>query len=141
MRGRKQEREKRVKEKRKRGRERERKRADERENERERYTPRLLADCKRARLTWISALCSIKHAKQKAIVKHRFKLSCESVQMLPSLFPFPTPYPLNSPYLYFPWFCRFYHGNFSRERIVGPNMRFYFSRFMPTFFRTDIAWE
>lgn len=87
------------------------------------YSPRLLADCKRARLTWISAVCSIKHTKQKAIVKHRFKLSCESVQMLPSLSPFPSPYPLNSPYPYFSWFCRLYHGIFSRERIVGPNMR------------------
>lgn len=98
---------------------------DERENERERcYSPQLLADCKRTRLTGISALCSIKHAKQKAIVKHRFKLSCESAQMLPSLFPFSdprttlstTPTPLTLLIL-----CRLCHENFSWKKIAGPN--------------------
>lgn len=108
---------------RKRERKRKRKKSGwKRKRKRALYSPRLLADCKRARLTWISALCSIKHAKQKAIVKHRFKLSCESVQMLPSLSPFSGPYPLNSPYPYFPWFCRLYYGNFSCKRIARPNM-------------------
>lgn len=122
VKGRKREKERREDKERK-GEEWEWKRKRKRERKRAPYSPRLLADCKRARLTWISALCSIKHAKQKAIVKHRFKLSCESVQMLPSLSPFPGSYPLNRGSLpYILWFCRLYHGNFSCERIAGPNM-------------------
>jgi len=56
---------------------------NEKERERERETP-------------ISALCSIKHAKQKAIVKHRFKLSCEPAQMFPSLSPLREPHAIVS---------------------------------------------
>lgn len=92
---------------------------------------RLLADCKRARLTCISSPCSIKYAKQKAIVKHRFKLSCESAQMLPSrcLFPrFLTALSAQrAPTAALSLLQRdssrsLRHGNFSRERIAVPNM-------------------
>lgn len=146
VRGRKEEKKERERERERRERDKKEKerRVDERENERERCTLLGFSRIARERLTWISALCSIKHAKQKAIVKHRFKLSCESVQMLPSLSPFPAhaaPILSTVPTLTSPDSVDFTMEIFLAKELSGLTCGSYLCRFMPTFFRTGIAWE